>query len=81
VKAYKVFIRGNEGNSAYIGAESAGKAKALALKTTHDRRIVELGARRAPDLDDIARAGPITSVEALDSYDCSYWGIPVRFPS
>jgi len=79
MKAYKVFVRGDEGNSAYIGAENAGKAKMRALKTTHGRTITELGARRAPDLDDIVTDGPITSAEALDSYDCEFWGAPVRF--
>lgn len=79
MKAYKVFIRGDEGNAAYVGAENAGKAKWRALKTTHGRKIIELSARRAPDLDDIAKAGPLTSAEALDTYDCEFWGAPVRF--
>lgn len=79
MKAYKVFIRGDENNSAHIGAETAGKAKARALKTTWGRCYMDLAVRRAPDMDDIAGDGPITSAERLDSYDCSYWGRPVRF--
>lgn len=79
MKAYTVFVRGDEGNSASVGARTAGHAKAIALKTTWGRSYLELSARRTPDLDDIAREGPITSAERLDSYDCSYWGRPVRF--
>lgn len=80
MKAYLVFIRGDEGNCAYVGALTPGKAKYAALKTTTGRRLTDLGCRREPALDDIAQAGPLTSVEALDAYDCVYWGIPVRLP-
>lgn len=81
MKAYKVFVRGDESNCAYVGGETPGKAKYAAWKTgSRYRKITELGCHRAPELDDIAREGPITSVEALDSYDCEFWGAPVRFP-
>lgn len=80
MKAYRVFVRGFPSNCAYVGAETAGKAKYAALKTTYGRRITDLGCHRAPELDDIATAGPITSAEALDSYDCEFWGVPVSFP-
>jgi hypothetical protein len=79
MKAYKVYVRGDEENCAYVGGETAGKAKYSALKTTHGRKITDLSARRAPEMDDIARYGPLTSAEALDSYDCEFWGRPVRF--
>ena len=80
MKAYKVFILGDPSNCAYVGGETAGKAKYAALKTTRNRRVTELGCHRAPELDDIARQGPITSYEALDAYDAEFWGAPVRFP-
>lgn len=81
MKAYNVFVRSDPGNSAVVTAPNAGRAKALGLKTTYGRRIVELGARRCPDLDtDDDREGPYTGFESLDSYDCEYWGIPVRLP-
>ena len=81
MKAYTVFIRADEGNSAVVTAPTAGKAKALALKTTTRRKITELGARRLPELDtDDDRIGPYTGFECLDGYDCSYWGVPVRLP-
>lgn len=80
MKAYKVFIRGDQQNCAYIGAETAGKAKYSALKTTTGRKFFDLDAHREPALDDIAVAGPLTTAERLDGSDCSYWGIPVRLP-
>lgn len=80
MKAYNVFVRGDQGNCAIVTAPNAGKAKYIALKTTCERSITSLGARRIPELDtDDNRSGLYTSVEALDSYDCSFWGIPVRF--
>lgn len=80
MKAYKVFVRGDEGNCAYIGGETPGKAKYAALKTTSGRRFFELDAHREPSLDEIAEPGPLTSAERLDGCDCSYCGIPVRLP-
>lgn len=44
IKAFKVFVRADESNCAYIGGETAGTAKYRALKTTHGRSITELGA-------------------------------------
>lgn len=79
MKAYKVYIRGDDDNCAYIGAENAGKAKYRALRTTYGRSITELAARRVPEMDDIAREGPLSGAEALDTYDCEWWGVPVRF--
>jgi hypothetical protein len=80
MKAYLVYVRGDLQNCAYIGANTRGKAKVAALKTTNGRKFTQLGCRRAPELDDIATSGPITSAEALDAYDCECWGVPVRFP-
>ena len=57
MKVYRVHILGDDDNCAYIAAPNAGRAKALALKTTTRRRIIELGARREPLLDGYEHEG------------------------
>ena len=80
MKAYKVFVIGDEENCAYIAAESAGRAKYLALKGSSRSDITAMGAHREPTLDEgNATEGPITPYERLDAVDCEYWGAPVRF--
>jgi hypothetical protein len=80
IKAYKVFVRGDQSNCAYIGAATPGKARYAALKTTTGRKFLDLDAHREPVLDDIAEEGPITSAERLDGCDVEFWGAPVRLP-